>query len=175
MKKRNRKPSIDEIKILAEKGNADAQYDLGWAFFSGESVKMDGDLALHWFQKSAIQGHPKGMWKVGCSFEGKDMEQAVCWYQKSADAGCSAAQWWLGVKYYRGEGVKKDIQLALHWFHKAAEQNDAFACQELGRVYAQGEYVDQNWEHSSYWYKKAADSFYEKMLQLNRDTLMSEV
>jgi len=166
MKKSNNKPSIDEIKILAEKGDADAQYDLGWAFFSGESVKMDGDLARHWFQKSAMQGHPKGMWRVGGSFEVTDIEQAICWYRKSADAGFPYAQWWLGVKYYRGEGVEQDIQHALHWFNKAAEQNEAVACKELGRLYECGECVDQDWQLSSYWYKKAADLFFEDMLRL---------
>lgn len=166
MKKSKMEANLDKVRMLAEQGDADAQYDLGWAYFSGELVKSNGDLALHWFKKAAMQGHPGGMWRVGSSYEMKDDEQAVSWYRKAAEAGHPHAQWWLGVKYYRGEGVEQDIQLALYWFNKAAELNEAAACKQLGWLYECGECVDQDWQLSSHWYKKAADSYFEEMLRL---------
>lgn len=156
-------PSIEEVKIFAEQGNVNAQYKLGWAFFSGESVEEDADLALHWFRKAAMQGHPKkGLWRVGCNC--LDEKLALIWYRKSAEAGYAFAQWWLGVKYQMGEGIKQDNQQALHWFQKAAEQDEAAACESLGQLYECGYCVEQNWQQSAYWYSKAARLSHKELM-----------
>ena len=162
----NSKPSIAEIKALAEQGDAEAQYKLGYVFFSDESEELAGEnaeISMHWFRKAAMQGHPKGMWRVAGSYEGRDDEQAVILYRKSAEAGCSVAQWWLGVKYLNGYGIKQDKQQALHWLQKAAEQDEESACEKLGLLYERGECVEQDWQQSAYWYSKAAHNFGEKL------------
>ncbi len=147
---------VEHLKILAEQGDAGAQYQLGYALSCGESAEEDCKLAMYWFMQAALQGHPKGLWKVGCSYEHEHPKQAVIWYRKSAEAGYSAAQWWLGVKYQRGEGVEQDIQQALYWHQKAAEQGEACACESLGKMYETGECVEQDLQQSACWYKEAA-------------------
>ena len=41
----------------AKKGNAQAQYDLGEAYYQGYAVDEDLAEAFKWFQKAAAQGH----------------------------------------------------------------------------------------------------------------------
>jgi len=54
--------SATAIKIwqpLAEKGNADAQYHLGYMFQTGTGVKKDNEKAHFWYTKAAQNGHGK--------------------------------------------------------------------------------------------------------------------
>lgn len=46
-----------EYKIAAEQEDSFAQYNLGFAYYSGEGVSQDYDQAVYWFQKAAEQGH----------------------------------------------------------------------------------------------------------------------
>ena len=148
--------NVSAIQALAEQGDADAQYKYGWELCNADLPKKDWGLPMHWFRKAAEQGHPKGLWKVGGSFEQIDNEQAVYWYRKSAEAGYPTAQWWLGVKYLIGDGVAQDYEQAYFWFKVAAEGGDPDASRELGAMCEIGEGVAQNWQHSSFWYKIAA-------------------
>ena len=45
------------LKPLAERGNADAQYDLGVLYFTGTGVTENTHEALKWFRLAAQQGH----------------------------------------------------------------------------------------------------------------------
>lgn len=150
---------LADIKALAEQGDANAQYELGYVLSCSAVTEEDCDLMMSWYQKAAMQGHPRGLWKVGGRYEMDDHEQAIIWYRKSAEAGYSAAMWWLGVKYERGEGIEPDNEQALYWYKKAAEQGEACACKTLGKLYEGGEYVEQDWPQSTYWYKRAAKMY----------------
>lgn len=152
---------FETVKALAEQGGADAQYEYGWRLFCVDSLEENCQLALHWFRKAAEQGHPKGLWRVGASYEMVDDKQAIYWYRRSAEAGYSVAQWWLGVKYQRGEGVAKDYKQAFSWYKRAAEGGDAAASRELGAMFENGEGVEQDWKQSAYWYKIASTGYYD--------------
>jgi len=43
----------------AKKGQATAQYRLGWIYANGRGVKRDDGLAAAWFRKAAKQNHPQ--------------------------------------------------------------------------------------------------------------------
>lgn len=144
------------IKALAEQGDANAQYEYGWALCCDDSTQENRILPLYWFNKAAEQGHPKALWRIGSSYEMVDDERALYWYRKSAEAGYPIAQWWLGVKYERGEGVTQDFEQAFFWYEKAAEAGDVDACRELGAMYEAGNGVKQDWQQSAYWYKNAS-------------------
>lgn len=54
--------SATAIKIwkpLAEKGDRDAQYHLGYMFQTGTGVKKDNEKAHYWYTKAAQNGHGK--------------------------------------------------------------------------------------------------------------------
>jgi TPR repeat protein len=51
-----------------------------------------------------------------------DPAEAARWYRKAAEQGLAEAQFNLGLRYYKGEGVRKSRTMALKWFRKAAAQ-----------------------------------------------------
>ena len=46
------------LKPLAQKGNADAQYAVGYMYYYGKGVTQDPYLARKWMRKAAAQGQP---------------------------------------------------------------------------------------------------------------------
>lgn len=46
-------------KPLADKGDTDAQYHLGYMFQTGTGISTDKGKALYWYGKAARNGHSK--------------------------------------------------------------------------------------------------------------------
>ena len=53
--------TLEEAQKLAEKGDPEAQFQLGMRFQFGEEVDTDKTKADSWFRKSAGQGYYKGI------------------------------------------------------------------------------------------------------------------
>jgi len=107
------KKNFAQTKELAEKGDAQAQCELGWCYSNGLGVLRDPAEAVKWFKNSAEQGDAKGQSSMAyCYSTGsgviKDEAEAVKWYLKSAEQGYDAAQIHLAEHYYYGKGVTKD-------------------------------------------------------------------
>ena len=80
----------DELRVKAEAGDADAQYELGyWYRNGGGGVEKDGAEAGKWTMRAAEQGHlvAKGL----CFEKGygvtEDKTEAVQWFRRSAAQG----------------------------------------------------------------------------------------
>ena len=153
---------IAEIKAKAEKGDVDAQYDLGNRYATGEGVAKDAVEAVKWYRKAAEQNLAEAQYCLGICYangEGvaKDAVEAVKWWRKAAGQNLAEAQYNLGVSYATGEGVAKDEVEAVKWYRKAAEQNCAPAQCNLGLCYANGRGVTQDAAEAVKWYRKAAE------------------
>jgi TPR repeat protein len=64
--------AFKEFLAEAQKGNADAQNDVGAMYNLGQGVSQDHAKAVQWFRKAAEQGHPEQPWEElsegpGCS------------------------------------------------------------------------------------------------------------
>ena len=59
------KKALEFFKAAAEKGNADAQFNLGAMHIAGMGVKKAHDKALHYFTLSAHQGHTLSLYNLG--------------------------------------------------------------------------------------------------------------
>ena len=59
---------VEALKARAEKGDADAQYSLGWAYKNGEGVQQDYAEAVKWFRKAAEQGNALAQNNLGFSY-----------------------------------------------------------------------------------------------------------
>jgi len=127
----------------AEKGDAEAQYNLAQRYFYGDDIIVKDYLeAAKWYRMAAEQGHALAQDALGyCYNRGKgvpeDKAEGVRWYLKAAEQGNAMAQCNLGQCYFNGDGVDKDRTEALKWYRKAAEQGDAEA-QRMARVIASG-------------------------------------
>ena len=54
--RRTQTKRFTETKTKAERGDAGAQYTLGWMYCNGRGVKQDDSLAVDWYRKAAEQG-----------------------------------------------------------------------------------------------------------------------
>ena len=117
--------AMKEWEPLAKKGNATAQYNLGWIYDRGKGVIQDYAEAVKWYLLSANQGYPSAQNSLGVMYyQGnsvlKDYAEAVKWYRLSAEQGDPKAQNNLGLMYYAGQGVLKDNLTAHMWLNIAS-------------------------------------------------------
>ena len=115
------------IRRSAEQGYADAQFNLGLAYYRGEGVSEDETQAIYWWRKAAEQGYAHAQYGLGEAYnQGKgvpqDYVQAVYWLREAAEQGYADAQSHLGLCYYNGEGVPQDYKQAVYWYRKAANE-----------------------------------------------------
>lgn len=130
---------IEKIKQEAAKGNLDALYQLGFAYYTGKNIEPDMNKAIECFRKSANQGHVQSIQALGvCYANGdgvaKDLEKAVFWYQKGADLGFDQSKYNLALCYYRGEGVPQNEAIGKVLMEEAAE-TDVDAKRFIRKVY----------------------------------------
>ena len=156
------KAECDELKRMADRGDAEAQTKLGERYYKGEGVAQDKAGAVKWFRKAAEQGFALAQNYLGvCYYNGEGVAQdkagAVKWYRKAAEQGLAKAQCNLGGCYYNGEGVAQDKAGAVKWYRKAAEQGFALAQNYLGVCYYNGEGVAQDKAGAVKWFRKAAE------------------
>lgn len=126
--------AINELRKMAENGNAEAQFRLG--------VHYNG---INW-----------STWEWG---DVRDYERASYWYLQAAEQGHSVAQYNLSLHYEQGKGVEKNIQKALYWLYKAVENNEVSALRSLGDHYRDGlyPYISKDINKAKEYWKKAAD------------------
>jgi len=127
------------LKVLAEKGNARAQYNLGAMYARGEGIPEDNKEAVHWWRKAAKQGDARAQFNLGVRYTyGKgverDAKEALRWYRKAAMQGHADAQNNLGLMYDNGEGVLEDDVTAYAWYNIAAANEGALAKKNKGII-----------------------------------------
>ena len=61
--------ALREWKPLAEAGNADAQYNLGYLYEKGQGVAKDFAEAMKWYGKAADQGDARALGNIGYLYE----------------------------------------------------------------------------------------------------------
>jgi hypothetical protein len=132
---------FEEIKAKAEKGDAEAQYNLGQCYASGEGVAKDETEMAKWFRKAADQGFAEAQYNLGhcyASGEGvaKDATEAVEWLRKAAEQGFVDAQYDIGVCYQSGLGVTNDYVQAHKWVSLASAGGHKGAKERLPNVEA---------------------------------------
>jgi len=155
-------PDLSALQQQADKGDADAQFELGRAYFNGNGVSQDFNKAFELFRKSADQGNPKAennlavMYGRGSGVK-QDLAEAVKWYRKSAEQGAPLPEDNLGLMLAQGHGVSKDCKEAAEWYRKAAEQDFPDAELHLGMLYYFGDTgFPQNYAEAATWLTKSA-------------------
>jgi uncharacterized protein len=117
----------DQIKELAEKGDAEAELKMGLRHTSvARGVKKD-HIAVQWFEKAAQHNSVEGQYRYGLALlngQGtvQDYKTAFYWLDKAARQGHPLAQSTLGEMFYSGIAINKDIERAYLWFNLAAAQ-----------------------------------------------------
>ena len=119
-------PTAAELwRGLAEKGDARAQYNLGYLYANGRGVSQDYPAALAWYTRAAEQGFAPAQFNLGVLYSSDDgvppdFPAALQWYRAAAGQGDADAQFNLGIAYALGQGVTQDYVQAYRWYDLAA-------------------------------------------------------
>lgn len=101
--------AVREWQGPADKGDADAMFNLGQAFRFGRGVKADQRKAEDLFAKAAAKGHLQAADNYGLMlFQRGERAQAMSYIRAAADRGEPRAQYLLGVAHFNGDNVPQD-------------------------------------------------------------------
>src|SRR5689334_1243284 len=120
---------------LAEKGDADAQFNLGQAYRLGRGVPINLALAKGWFERAATNGHLDAQTTLGLLlFQNGDQAAGLKWLRQAAEQGEPRAQLVYGTALYNGDGVSQDRTLGYAYVSRAAGQGLVPARETLAQL-----------------------------------------
>lgn len=120
---------------LAEKGDADAEFNLGQAYRLGRGVPTNLAAAKTWFERAAAQGHVDAQTTLGLLlFENGEQAEALKWLKQAADRDEPRAQLVYGTALVNGDSVTQDPALGYAYVSRAAAQGLAAASETLQQL-----------------------------------------
>jgi TPR repeat protein len=123
-------PVPESLEIQAERGDANAQFSLGFKFANRKQTKPDYAQAARWYLKAAEQSHALAQFNLGVMYaEGHGMPadkyQSMLWLGRAAELGDAAAQYRLGITHHRASMEQFPVNAsesrieAYKWLHLA--------------------------------------------------------
>lgn len=101
--------AIREWRGPAERGDADAQFNLGQAYKLGRGAPQDLARAEELFAKAAAKGHIQAADNYGLLvFQRGDHAKAMPYISAAAGRGDGRAQYLLGLAHFNGDNVARD-------------------------------------------------------------------
>ena len=154
-------PDMAVVRERANRGDAEAQLNLGFLYANGQGVPQDYAMARQWWEKAASQSNAQAQTNLGALYANgqgvpQDYAMARQWYEKATSQGDVLAQYNLGTMYREGQGVPQDYAISRQWWEKAAAQGNAQAQANLGTLYRDGQSVPQDYAMARQWWEKAA-------------------
>lgn len=120
---------------LAEKGDADAEFNLGQAYRLGRGVPTNLAAAKTWFERAAQQGHLDAETTLGLLlFQNQDQSEGLKWLKKAAAQGEPRALLVYGTALVNGDSVTQDPVLGYAYVSRAAAQGLEPAKQTLDQL-----------------------------------------
>ena len=108
---------------LANKGDADAAFNLGQAYRLGKGVPTDLAQAQGWLERAARKGHVDAAATLGLLlFQNGNRVAAMRWLKAAAEAGEPRALLMVGTALYNGDGIAADPIRAYAYVSRAAAQ-----------------------------------------------------
>lgn len=122
-------------KPLAEKGDADAAFNLGQAYRFGRGVKMSLADAQVWFETAARKGHVDAQTTLGLLlFQNGNQTGGLRWLKAAAEKGEPRAMLVYGTALFNGDGVQQNPVLGYAYVSRAAAQGLAPAKETLAQL-----------------------------------------
>jgi TPR repeat protein len=180
--------AISVLRPLAEGGNREAQYELGFLALT-ECDLISGHEAFSLFLNAAEDGHVEAMYHLATfpDFISERFtsplsdEDTWQWLLRAAEGGCIQAQRDAGASLATGdwrEGrVPQDLPAAVAWYRRAAEAGHADAQYNLASMLAEGEGCDRDLPAAREWLRRAVAGGYEHAegLRAHLDSLQQSV
>jgi uncharacterized RDD family membrane protein YckC len=113
------------FRALADRGDTDAQNNIGFMYANGQGVATNYAEAVKWYRLAAEAGYAIAQSNLGAMYVdgkgvAKNYAEAARWYRLAAEQGNAIAQNMLGFMYGNGEGVAQDRVQAYKWLELAA-------------------------------------------------------
>jgi localization factor PodJL len=123
----------------ADRGIANAAYNLGVLHHQGLGTIADLEKALTWYRKAAAMGHPEAQYNLGIAYiegigVGYDPVKATAYFKNAADQDIMEAAYNLGLIYENGLLGNAKPDEALVWYKTAADQGSPEARQALEQL-----------------------------------------
>jgi len=120
---------------LAIAGDADAQYNLGQAYWLGRGVANDPKQAEDWYRRAAEQGQPKARDAYGLLlFQTGRQKEALVFIEESAARGMPQAQYVLATALFNGDQIEKDWPRAYALMTRASAGGVSAASRGLAQL-----------------------------------------
>ena len=120
---------------LAEKGDADAAFNLGQAYRLGRGVQTNLGAAQTWFERAARDGHLDAQTTLGLMlFQNGNQTGGLRWLRQSAEKGDPRAMLVYGTALFNGDGITQDPILGYAFVSRAAAQGLAPAKETLAEL-----------------------------------------
>lgn len=150
--------TMEQIQAKADKGDAEAQFNLGMIFLEGTEIPKDLEKGRMWLERAAQSGFAKAQFNLGVMYyQGIDgvkqnLPKARVWFYEASQKKDMLALFNLGVMAYRGEGGRQSFDAAKTSFTSAATLGYAEAAYNLGVMYAKGEGVKRDTLEAIGWF-----------------------
>ena len=120
---------------LAEKGDADAAFNLGQAYRLGRGVPTNLGAAQTWFERAANKGHVDAQATLGLLlFQNGSQPEGLKWLKAAAEQGEARALLVYGTALFNGDSVTQDPILGYAYISRAAAQGLAPAKETLAQL-----------------------------------------
>src|SRR5687768_9149363 len=120
---------------LADRGDQDAQFNLGHAYRLGRGVPRNMNLAEQWYERAARAGHVEAQAMYGLIlFQNNRRQEAMPYVQRAAERGDARAQYVYGTALFNGDVVARDWPRAWAFMTRAAGQGLPYAQSQLAEM-----------------------------------------
>lgn len=152
-------------KKAADKGNAEAQNEVGYFYNTGLGVQRDPVEAAKWFTRAAGGGSQQGKLNLAVMYlEGigvrHDVKFGIELLEQLAQKGNARAEDYLGVMYFHGYGVPEDHAIAEKWFEKSAKGKSSEGEFALATLYSATPGHEHNFPKAAKLLRKSAHDGY---------------
>lgn len=132
--------AVELAKPLAEQGNAEALYLLGYAHELGQGAEGSKEKALEYYKKAAAAKHKDAVYRMSfmllASDKKEERDQARQALETAAKDDPAVAARILGEAYLRGMLTEKpDAEKAVFWWKRAADAGDVLSVLLVARFY----------------------------------------
>ena len=132
--------AVELAKPLADQGNAEALYLMGFAHETGRGIEASKDQALEYYRKAAAAKHKDAAYRLSfillASEKEEERDQAREALETAAKDDPAVAGRILGEAYLRGRLTPApDPDKAIFWWKRAADAGDIPSLLLMGRFY----------------------------------------
>lgn len=138
-----------EWKPLADRGDANAQFNLAVLYERGLGVRRDFSEAFMLCHLAAAQGLAAAEVELGRMYArgwgtAQRYGEALEWFEKAAEQGDPNGERNVGWLYDQGYGVARDYKMAAKYYRMAADRGNAEGQYALGILYLFGNGVPKD-------------------------------